>query len=729
MAKIRFKALEEVQTRVPVVVSPPSTKISDFYGANTFGRDQMKVNLSGDLYDQLIRSIDRGDKMESHVADAVASVMKSWAMGKGATHYTHWFQPLTGATAEKHDSFFEVSGDGTTIEKFKGSALVQQEPDASSFPSGGIRNTFEARGYTAWDPSSPAFLMESGRGRTLCIPTVFVSYTGEALDYKAPLLKALSFIDRVATEVCAEYFDRNVTKVTASLGIEQEYFLVDEALYNARPDLVLSGRTLFGHSPAKGQQMEDHYFGSIPARVHTYMIDFETEALKLGIPLRTRHNEVAPSQFECAPNFEEVNLAVDHNALLMDLMVKVAERHQFKVLLHEKPFSGVNGSGKHNNWSLITSTGKNLFAPSTKPKENLQFLTFLVNTVKAVYDHNALLRASIASASNDHRLGANEAPPAIMSVFIGSQLNDVLDELEKKAKIKLDKGDNVYMKLGINKIPAILRDNTDRNRTSPFAFTGNKFELRAVGSSANSASAMTVLNTIVAQQLVEFKKDVDKKLAKGEKKEIAIVNVLRDYIKSSKDIRFEGNGYSEEWVIEAEKRGLANLKDTPAALEAYVSPLSKKLFVENGIFTEKELEARHEINLENYIKSIQIEARIMGDLAVNHVIPTAITYQNKLIANVKGLKDLGFDIKDNTTMGTIRDITNHINIIKSRVDAMIEARKVANKIEHSREKAMNYCNNVKAFFDEIRYHVDKLELLVDDEDWPLVKYREMLFLR
>lgn len=729
MSKIRFKALEDVQNRVPVDVNPPSQKISDYFAINTFGRDQMRANLSGDIYDQLIRSIDRGDKMEGHVADAVASVMKQWAMSKGATHYTHWFQPLTGTTAEKHDAFFEISSDGTAIEKFKGGALVQQEPDASSFPSGGIRNTFEARGYTAWDPSSPAFIMESGRGRTLCIPTVFVSYTGEALDYKAPLLKALSFIDKAATDVCSEYFDRNVTKVNASLGIEQEYFLVDSALYNSRPDLVLSGRTLFGHSPAKGQQLEDHYFGSIPNRVHNYMVDFETEALKLGIPIRTRHNEVAPSQFECAPTFEEVNLAVDHNALLMDLMAKVAERHHFKVLLHEKPFAFVNGSGKHNNWSLITNTGKNLLAPSTKPKENLQFLTFFVNIVKAVHEHNALLRASIASASNDHRLGANEAPPAIMSVFIGSQLSDVLDELEKKAKVKLDKGDNVYMKLGINKIPAILRDNTDRNRTSPFAFTGNKFELRAVGSSANSASPMTVLNTIVAQQLVEFKRDVDKKLAKGEKKEIAIVNVLRQYIKESKDIRFEGNGYSDEWVKEAEKRGLSNLKDTPAALNAYVSDKSKKLFVENGIFTEKELEARLEINLESYIKSIQIEGRIMGDLAINHVIPTAINYQNKLIHNVKGLKDLGFDISNSTTMKTIGDITRHIDVIKSRVDEMIEERKIANKMEDTHEKAMAYCNKIKYHFDEIRYHVDKLELLIDDEDWPLAKYRELLFLR
>ncbi|CAN5265890.1 glutamine synthetase III [soil metagenome] len=729
MAKIRFKALEEVQNRTPKEVKLPSIKISDFYGSNVFGLDSMKANLSSDIYDQLVKSIERGDRLESHVADSVASAMKAWAIGKGATHYTHWFQPLTGATAEKHDSFFEVSGDGSTLEKFKGSALVQQEPDASSFPSGGIRNTFEARGYTAWDPSSPAFLMENGAGRTLCIPTVFVSYTGEALDYKAPLLKALSFIDKAATDVCSEYFDRNVTKVNASLGIEQEYFLIDSALFSARPDLVLSGRSLFGHSPAKGQQLEDHYFGSIPSRVHTYMVDFETEALKLGIPIRTRHNEVAPSQFECAPNFEEVNLAVDHNQLLMDLMAKVAERHNFKVLLHEKPFAGVNGSGKHNNWSLITNTGKNLLAPSTKPKENLQFLTFFVNIVKAVHNHNALLRASIASASNDHRLGANEAPPAIMSVFIGSQLSEVLDELEKKAKVKLDKGDNVYMKLGINKIPAILRDNTDRNRTSPFAFTGNKFELRAVGSSANSASAMTVLNTIVAQQLVEFKKEVDKKLAKGEKKEIAIVNVLREYIKSSRAIRFEGNGYSEEWVNEAEKRGLPNLKDTPAALDAYLSEKSKRLFIDNGIFTEIELEARNEINLENYIKTVQIESRIIGDLAVNHVIPTAINYQNKLINNVKGLKELGIEINDTTTMASIRDITMRIDTIKSKVDAMIEERKVANKIEHSKERAMAYCHEVKPFFDQIRYHVDKLELLVDDEDWPLVKYREMLFLR
>ncbi len=729
MSKIRFTALAELQKRKPVELTPPSSKISSFYGANIFGRETMRSTLSSDIFEQLTRTIDKGGKIEPHVAEAVASAMKSWAMGKGATHYTHWFQPLTGATAEKHDAFFEPSGDGRTIEKFKGSALVQQEPDASSFPSGGIRNTFEARGYTAWDPTSPAFIIENGHARTLCIPTIFVSYTGEALDYKAPLLKALSFVDRAATEVCSEYFDKNVIKVNASLGIEQEYFLVDRALYSARPDLVLAGRSLFGHTSAKGQQLEDHYFGAIPSRVHTFMVEFETEALKLGIPIRTRHNEVAPGQYECAPTFEEVNLAVDHNQLLMDVMERVAERHAFKVLLHEKPFAGVNGSGKHNNWSLITNTGKNLLAPSSKPKENLQFLTFFVNTIKAVYEHNALMRASIASASNDHRLGANEAPPAIMSVFIGTQLSEVLDELEKNAKVKIDKGDNVYMKLGISKIPAILLDNTDRNRTSPFAFTGNKFEFRAVGSSANCASAMIVLNTIVAQQLVEFKRDVDKLITKGQKKEVAIINILREYIKTSKHIRFEGNGYSDEWLKEAEKRGLSHIRDTVGALDAYLTPKTKKLFIDNNIFTDREMEARQEIRFESYIKTIQIEARVMGDLAINHVIPTAINYQNKLITNIKGLKDLGFDISDNPTMETIKEITDRITTIKIKVGEMIEARKVANKIEHSKEMAESYCHKVKAYFDEIRYNVDKLELLVDDEDWPLVKYRELLFLR
>ena len=729
MAIIRFRALQEIQSRKPVDVTPPSTKISDFFGENVFGKEAMRNTLSSDIYRELTRTIDKGGRIESHVANAVAAAMKSWAMDKGATHYSHWFQPLTGTTAEKHDAFFEPSSSGKNLESFKGSALVQQEPDASSFPHGGIRNTFEARGYTAWDPTSPAFIIENGNVKTLCIPTIFVSYTGEALDYKAPLLKALAFVDRAATAICNEYFDKNVTKVSTSLGIEQEYFLIDRALYDARPDLVMTGRTLFGHSPAKGQQLEDHYFGSIPRRVHRFMVDFETEALRLGIPIRTRHNEVAPSQYECAPMYEEGNLAVDHNQLLMDLMVKIAEKHSFRVILHEKPFAHVNGSGKHCNWSLITNTGKNLLAPSSKAKENLQFLTFFVNTLKAVYDHNALVRASIASASNDHRLGANEAPPAIISAFIGSQLTDVLNELEKNSKIKIDKGDNMYMKLGINKIPAILLDNTDRNRTSPFAFTGNKFELRAVGSSANTASSMIVLNTIVANQLVDFKKELDAKIKKGEKKEVAIINILRDYIKKSKAIRFEGNGYSEEWEKEAEKRGLSNIKNTVEALDAFLTEKSKEVFIKNNIFNEVELEARIEIQWENYNKSIQIESRVMGDLAMNHVIPTAIHYQNKLIANVKGLKDIGLNPEDSGVLETIKDISRHIKVIKNSVHDMIEARKVANKIENARERAQMYCCDVRTYFDTIRYHVDKLELLVDDEDWPLAKNRELMFLR
>ncbi len=729
MAIIRFRALQEIQGRKPVDVIPPSTKISDFFGENVFGKDAMRNTLATDIFRELTRTIDKGGKIESHVANAVAAAMKSWAMDKGATHYSHWFQPLTGTTAEKHDAFFEPSSSGKNLESFKGSALVQQEPDASSFPHGGIRNTFEARGYSAWDPTSPAFIIENGNVKTLCIPTIFVAYTGEALDYKAPLLKSLSFIDRAATAVCNEYFDKNITKVSTSLGIEQEYFVVDRALYDARPDLVMTGRTLFGHSPAKGQQLEDHYFGSIPRRVHRFMVDFETEALRLGIPLRTRHNEVAPSQYECAPMYEEGNLAVDHNQLLMDLMVKIAEKHSFRVLLHEKPFKHVNGSGKHCNWSLITNTGKNLLAPSSKAKENLQFLTFFINTLKAVHDHHGLVRASTASASNDHRLGAQEAPPAIISAFIGSQLTDVLDELEKNSKIKIDKGDNMYMKLGINKIPAILLDNTDRNRTSPFAFTGNKFELRAVGSSANTASSMTVLNTIVANQLLEFKKELDAKIKKGEKKEVAIINILRDYIKKSKAIRFEGNGYSEDWEKEAQKRGLSNVKNTVEALDAFLTEKSKDLFIKNGIFTEVELEARNEIQWENYNKSIQIESRVMGDLAMNHVIPTAINYQNKLIENVKGLKEIGLNPEDSGVIDTIKDISGHIKIIKENVHNMIEARKVANKIENARERAQMYCCDVKNYFDEIRYHVDKLELLVHDEDWPLVKNRELMFLR
>ncbi|MTI33203.1 glutamine synthetase III [Xanthovirga aplysinae] len=729
MGSIRKSALGKVLDRKEVQVNLPSAKISHFFGTNVFGTEALRATVSSDIYKELVNAVDKGNKIESHVADAVASAMKSWAISKGATHYTHWFQPLTGATAEKHDSFYEPSPDGRGIEKFKGSALVQQEPDASSFPHGGIRNTFEARGYTAWDPSSPAFILENGDAKTLCIPTIFVSYTGEALDFKTPLLKSSAFVDKAAVEVINEYFDKSVSKVSTSLGVEQEYFLVDRALYEARPDLTMAGRTVFGHLPAKGQQLSDHYFGAIPNRVHTFMVDLEAEALKLGIPIQTRHNEVSPSQFECAPMYEEVNLAVDHNQLLMDLMERVAERHNFKVLLHEKPFAGVNGSGKHNNWSLITNTGKNLLAPSSKAKENLQFLVFFVNTIKAVYNHNALLRASIASAGNDHRLGANEAPPAIMSVFIGSTLTEVLNELENNGHIDIDKGDNVYMKLGINKIPPILLDNTDRNRTSPFAFTGNKFELRAVGSSANSASPMTVLNTIVGEQLVAFKKEVDALIEAGEKKEVAIIKVLRGYIKDSKAIRFEGNGYSEEWVEEAEKRGLSNVKNTVEALEAYQTKVSKDLFAAHDIYSEAELDARVEIQLDSYVMKIQIESRVMGDLALNHVIPTAITYQNKLIENIKGLKDIGIDVSDNPTFETIKEITEHLAIIRNNVNAMVEARKVANKIEDTKSRAHAYSTDVKSYFDVIRYHVDKLELLVDDEIWPLVKYRELLFLR
>ncbi len=727
MAYLRFKALDLVNSRPPVPVNVPSVRVSDYFGTNVFSKSVMKEVLPNDVYKKLLAAIERGEKIEEDIADAVAAGMKNWAISKGASHYTHWFQPLTGATAEKHDSFFDLDDD-KAVEKFRGSALVQQEPDASSFPNGGLRNTFEARGYTAWDPTSPAFIMDNAVGKTLCIPTIFVSYTGHALDNKTPLLKALSAVDKAAVAVC-EYFDRDVTKVVATLGAEQEYFLVDKAIYMARPDLVMAGRTVFGHSPAKGQQLEDHYFGSIPSRVHAYMLDFETEALKLGIPIRTRHNEVAPSQFECAPTYSEVNLAVDHNQLLMDVMSKVADKHELQVIFHEKPFAGINGSGKHNNWALSTNTGKNLLSPGKRPKDNLLFLTFFVNTIKAVHDHADLLRASIASAGNDHRLGANEAPPAIMSVFVGSQLSAVLDALEANTDL-IEKGDNLYLKLGIDKIPEILLDNTDRNRTSPFAFTGNKFEFRAVGSSANSANAMTVLNTIVANQLIAFKNSVDADIEAGAKKEVAIINVLKEYIKVSKKIRFEGNGYGDEWVAEAEKRGLSNIRTTPNALNALVTPKTAELFERHGIFTGVELEARHEIYLEEYIKKVQIESRVMGDLALNHVIPTAIKYQNKLIENVKGLKDIGLgeEVYGNT-LNSIKEISLHVGEILKNVDAMVEARKVANKVEDTHKRANAYCDDVKEYFEVIRYHVDKLELVVDDEDWPLPKYREILFIR
>ena len=727
MAILRFKALEAVTQRKAQTVTPASARRSESFGQNVFNLEAMRATMPGGDFKRLQATIKQGGTVDRGVADAVASAMRTWAMAKGATHYTHWFQPLTGSTAEKHDSFFDLNSDGRPIENFKGSALVQQEPDASSFPNGGIRNTFEARGYTAWDPTSPAFIMETVGAKTLCIPTIFVAYTGEALDYKAPLLKSLSLLEKAAVDVC-QYFDKDVSRVNTTLGIEQEYFLVDRALYDARPDLVMTGRTLFGHAPAKGQQLDDHYFGSIPTRVHGFMLEFEEEANLLGIPLRTRHNEVAPNQFECAPTFEDANLAVDHNQLLMDVMERVAERHHFKVLLHEKPFAGVNGSGKHNNWALSTDTGVNLLAPGRRPKENLQFLAFFITTIKAVHRYADLLRASIASASNDHRLGANEAPPAIMSVFVGSMLNSVLDELERTATLPLDKGDNIYLKLGIDKIPAILLDNTDRNRTSPFAFTGNKFEFRAVGSSANCSSAMTILNTIVADQLIDFRQAVDERIAGGKKKEVAIVEVLRDYVISSKTIRFEGNGYSDEWRDEAARRGLANVPTTPHALDALVMPESTALFARHNILSEVELYARHEILLEEYQKKIQIEARVLGDLAVNHVIPTAISYQNRLITNVRGLRELGLDDEHTqVTLDTIKAISRHIATIKTNVDEMINTRKELNKMEDGRERAVAYCEAIKTKFDPIRRAVDKLEQMVDDEDWPLVKYRELLF--
>jgi glutamine synthetase len=720
MAQLRFEALRKLSDRPHVHVDLPTPHVSRFFGENVYGVEQMRATLSPAVFKKVSHAIKNHEKIDEVTADAVAAAAKSWAMAKGASHFTHWFQPMTGGTAEKHDSFFDALAG---IEKFKGSELVQQEPDASSFPSGGIRSTFEARGYTAWDPTSPMFFY----GKTLCIPTIFVSYTGETLDTKAPLLKALKAVDVSATKVC-QLFDKDIQKVVASLGSEQEYFVVDKGLYESRPDLVMAGRTVFGHSPARGQQMEDHYFASIPGRVYDYMKDFEIEAWKLGIPVRTRHNEVAPSQFEVAPLFEEANVANDHNQLLMDVMFRVAERHNLKVLFHEKPFAGLNGSGKHNNWSLITDTGVNLFAPTSSARDNLMFLTFFITTIKAVHQYSDLLRASIATPGNDYRLGANEAPPAIMSVFIGSQMTSVLDELESKGNVKIEKGDNMYMKLGISQIPEIILDATDRNRTSPFAFTGNKFEFRAVGGSDNCATPMTALNLIVAEQLDQFYSAVEAQIEKGEEKRLAIVNVLRQYIKESKDIRFEGDGYSEEWVKEAAKRKLGNVKNAPRALEAYTSKKVLDLFEKHGVMSHKELEARTDIRLEGYIKRVQIESRVMGDLAMNHIVPTAIAYQNKLITNANGLAGLGVD--NNAVVQTIREISGHIEIIKNGVRDMVEERKRANKIADVRERAIAYCDDIKErYFETIRDSVDKLELLVDNEDWPLAKYRELLFLR
>jgi glutamine synthetase len=726
---LRFDAIRDLKNNNTTVAA--SAKITGIFNSSVFTVKTAREYLTDESYKSLITSIRGGKKIDRSMANQIAIGIKAWAESKGVTHYTHWFQPLTGTTAEKHDSFFTLKGDGTAIEEFDGAALIQQEPDASSFPSGGLRATFEARGYTAWDPSSPAFIIEIGQGKTLCIPTLFVAYTGESLDYKAPLLKAVEAINKAAIDVC-HYFDKNITKVTPTLGWEQEYFVIDEAIANARPDLVQCGRTVYGASPAKGQQLEDHYFGSIPERVYAFMRDFEQESYKLGIPLRTRHNEVAPAQFECAPIFEEVNIAVDHNTLLMDIMNRVAKRHKLVVLFHEKPFAGINGSGKHNNWSLATDTGINLLAPGKTPKTNLMFLTFFVNTIKAVHDYADILRAAIASAPNDHRLGANEAPPAIISVFVGQYLAKVLEDIETRVGSKFDEQDEAILKLDLHRsIPELLLDNTDRNRTSPFAFTGNKFEFRAVGSSANCAISMTVLNTIVADTLKQFKADVDGLVEKGDKKEIAIMQVIQKYIVESKAVLFEGDGYSEQWHEEAERRGLPNLKTTPVALDAMVTKKAKDLFERNHVYTHVELEARHEIELEKYIKKVQIEARIMGDLAINHILPAAISYQNKLSTNISGLKAAGLGADSYASQNDLlQQVSKHIQVIYTQVNAMVEARKVANNIEDTRKKAIAYEADVKsAFFDEIRYHVDKLEHLVDDDKWTLPKYREMLFLR
>ncbi len=715
---------------MPVELNIPDEGIPSYFGEMVFNRKAMRDYLGNEAYKSVVAAMELGKKIDRSMADQIASGMKAWALNKGATHYTHWFQPLTGATAEKHDSFFEPTFDGQAMEKFDGSLLVQQEPDASSFPNGGIRNTFEARGYTAWDPTSPAFIM----GKTLCIPTIFVAYTGEALDYKTPLLRALQVVDQAATDVC-KYFDRNVSKVYSTLGWEQEYFLVDNALFKARPDLQQTGRTLLGHSPAKGQQLDDHYFGTIPERVMRFMQEFEYEAHRLGIPIKTRHNEVAPGQYEMAPIFEEANLAVDHNSLIMDIVEKVARRHGLRCLLHEKPFAGVNGSGKHNNWSLATDTGVNLLSPGKNPMGNLQFLTFFINTIKAVHRHADLLRSIIASAGNDHRLGANEAPPAIISVFIGSQLSAVLDELEKIESGKLSAEKKTELKLNVvGKIPEILLDNTDRNRTSPFAFTGNKFELRAVGSAANCAAPMTILNTIVAQQLKDFKSEVDALIdKKGLKKDDAIFNVLKEYIKSSKSIRFEGDGYSGDWEKEAEKRGLSNVRTTPHALDFFVSKEAIQLFEDMGVMNRTEIEARHEILLENYQLKIQIESRVLGDISGNHLVPTALRYQSLLMQNIQGMHEVfgesEFKKLTKVPRNMVQEIAERTSEIITLKEEMIEARKRANAVDDVRKRSIMYCEEVLPYFEKIRVHSDKLELLIDDEVWTLPKYREMLSLR
>ncbi|MBK9290579.1 MAG: glutamine synthetase III [Bacteroidetes bacterium] len=729
MENFRFTALAQTLDRQVPPVSYPAEKISDYYGSMVFNNETMREYLTKEAYKSLQQTISSGARIERRIADQVASAMKAWALKHGATHYTHWFHPLTGSTAEKHDAFINPLPTGKAIEEFSGSSLIQQEPDASSFPSGGIRSTFEARGYTAWDPTSPAFIME----QTLCIPTIFVSYTGESLDYKTPLLKSIDALDKAAVKVC-QMFDKSISKVYPTLGWEQEYFLVDSALYAARPDLVLAGRTVFGHSSAKDQQLHDHYFGTIHSRARAFMRDLEIEAHKLGIPLKTRHNEVAPSQFECAPVFEEVNVAVDHNQLLMHLLDKVSRKHHLKVLLHEKPYENINGSGKHNNWSMATNTGENLLSPGKTPQENLRFMAVLSIILKAVYEYEELLRGSIASASNDLRLGGNEAPPAIISAFIGEQLTKALDEFENlpsRKNLTNSNGKSVY--LAIPKIPEILRDNTDRNRTSPFAFTGNKFEFRAVGGSANTAKPMVALNTIVAEMFDRFYAGVQEQVKAGLKKEDAIFEMTKAFIRESKNIRFEGNSYSDEWKEEARRRGLSNHASTPEATKAYVSEKVIALFEKHGVFTRRELFARYEIKLEKYVKKIQIESRLVGDLSVNHIIPTAIKYQNTLIENAKGLKEVldqkTFVKLSRNQLQNIKEISEHISEIRQFVEEMTEERRKANRMESIEEKADAYCHKVKPYFDKIRYHVDKLEMLVDDQLWPLPKYRELLFIK
>lgn len=726
MEKLRFKALELTFSRKPYRVEPPKEKVSEYYGSLTFSKKAMREFLPVDAYDTIISAIDSNVKIERGMADQIAASMKAWALSKNATHYSHWFHPLTGATAEKHDSFIHPIDEGRAIERFNGSELIQQEPDASSFPSGGIRNTFEARGYTAWDPSSPAFIIDD----TLCIPTVFVSYTGESLDFKTPMLKTINVLDKAAVEFC-QLFDKSVKKTTVTLGIEQEFFLVDSALFAARPDLVLTGRTVFGHASAKDQQLSDHYFGTIPERVLEYMKHLEIEAYKLGIPIKTRHNEVAPNQFECAPVFEEVNLAVDHNQLLMHLMKKLAIHHNLEVLLHEKPFKRVNGSGKHNNWSISNDKGQNLLSPGKDRKSNLRFIAFIVNVLKAINEHSDLLRSSIVSAGNEHRLGAHEAPPAIISVFIGTKLSNTLDQIEKTGVMA--KSTDFDQNILVPKIPEILLDNTDRNRTSPFAFTGNKFEFRAVGSSATCAKPMITLNVMVADQLKKFKKEVDALIAKNIKKDEAIFTIVRQYIIDSKRIRFEGNNYGDEWIKEAEKRGLSNVSAVPKALKALISDKTIALFSENEILLEKELIARYNINLENYTKKIQIESRVIGDLSTNHIIPIAIRYQNTLIENAIGLKEV-LDEKtymrlSKNQVKTIKDISEHIAEIKINVELMLDERRIANRLDDEEKQANAYNEKVVPYFEVIRTHVDKLELLVDDELWPLPKYRELFFMK